>query len=208
MTEVKTTDDTKALIVTYVTDMLALEKHIHQALVGQLKSLDESPFRAQLSRAESVCEKHIDVLTRWSEKHEQTGQGVSKAVKTVVSSVLGAGASIVDMIRSEELPKDLRDDYTAVSLACIGYVMLNTTALALGESDVAAIAELHLADHAQLSMALTHAIPHAVIATLKEKGYAADESVLPTVDDIIHRAWQPEDRAVRDAEAAHASLSN
>ncbi len=206
MTQHRTVDDSKALIVTYVTDMLALEKHIQQALVGQLKSLGESPFRAQLSSAESVCEKHIDVLTRWSEKHEQPGQGFAKTVKTAVSSVLGAGAAVVDLIRSEELPKDLRDDYTAVSLACIGYVMLNTAALALGEADVAAIAELHLADHAQLSMALTHAIPQAVVELLKEKGHAVDESALPTVNEIIHRAWQPADRAERETADAHASL--
>lgn len=59
---------------------------------------------------------------------------------------------------------------------------------------MAAIAELHLADHAQQSRALTQAIPQAVVGLLKENGDAVDVLVLPTVHEHIHRAWQQEDR--------------
>lgn len=46
-------------------------------------------------------------------------------LKRAGSAVLGLRAAAVDVVRTEGLPKNLRDDYTAFSHATIGYVMHN-----------------------------------------------------------------------------------
>ena len=55
----------------------------------------------------------------------------------VVVALLGAAAGAIDAVRSEKVSKDLRDNYTALSLGNISYVMLISTALACAQSCVA-----------------------------------------------------------------------
>ena len=75
---------------------------------------------------------------------------VAEAVKRAGSIVAGLGAAAIDLVRNEKLPKALRDDYTALNLAAIGYAMLFTTARALDDARVADLAERHLRDHADV----------------------------------------------------------
>ena len=99
------------------------------------------------------------------------------------------GAAAIDFVRTEKLPKDLRDDYTAISLSYIGYVMLHTTALTLHDADTAEIAGAHLADYAQSMMALQRIIPAATVAFLASEGFDVDASVLPAVENTIKASW-------------------
>jgi ferritin-like metal-binding protein YciE len=138
-------------INSYVTDMLALEQHINKAITGQIEDLDEEyPEVVRILRTvESETERHIDALKALSERRVEGGQALADVVKRAGSAILGAGAAAVDFVRNEKLPKNLRDDYTATSLAAIGYVMLHTTALSLGDREVADLAHRHLKDHAR-----------------------------------------------------------
>lgn len=86
-------------------------------------------------------------------------------------------------------PKLLRDDYTAVSLAVIGYVMLHTTALSLGDDEVAALAHEHLQNHAKSVMTLHNIIPGAVIRFLQSEGHPASAAVLPIIADHVESVW-------------------
>jgi len=185
------TSETAAAIASYVTDMLALEHHLKIALAGQIKDLDEDQECApQLRGIHDTCEHHIVALEKLADQREQTGQGVSELVKKAASSILGAGAAAVDFVRSEKLPKNLRDDYTAVAMACIGYVMLHTTALSLGDDKVAAIAHSHLQNHAKSVMTLNAIIPGVVIRFLKSEGLPARSDVLPTIAENVESAWR------------------
>src|SRR6185295_12839701 len=98
-------------------------------------------------------------LKALAERREGAGQGVADALKRAGSAVLGVGAAAVDFVRSEKLPKDLRDDFTAVSMANIGYLMLYTTALSLDDREVAELAQRHLKDHTQCAVTLQNLIP-------------------------------------------------
>jgi hypothetical protein len=132
------------------------------------------------------------VLNTLAEAREaSTGMGgIAEAVKRAGSTVAGLGAAVIDMLRNEKLPKDLRDDYTAVSLAAIGYVMLLTTARALDDAAVAEVAEQHLRDYAGSIMTLTQIIPGAVVKFLQQDGLPARADVLPNVVNTVVEAWQ------------------
>lgn len=189
-----TTEAATKAINSYVTDMLALEKHIQKAIAGQIEDLDEDDpgFVGELRSINATIERHIETLEALAERREGSGQRVSDAVKRAASNILGAGAALVDFVRTESLPKNLRDDYTAISLACIGYVMLYTTATSLDDSEVASLAQAHLRDHTQGVMRLSDIIPGAVVRFLQKDGLPARSDVLGQVNHAIASAWRSE----------------
>lgn len=184
-------EDATERINGYVTDMLALEQHLQTALAGQIEDLDEAgEVKATLEKLHAVCEHHVQTLEALTQRREQNVGGVSKVVKKAVSSVLGIGAAAIDFVRTEKLPKDLRDDYTALSLAYVGYVMLHTSALALGDAEVADTAATHMREEAESMMTLQRIIPAATIEFLVSEGLQADRAVLPTIADTIDASWR------------------
>jgi hypothetical protein len=188
-------------INSYITDMLALEQHIQKAINGQIEDLDEDhPDVVQHLRVvEREILGHIENLKALSERRVEGGQGLADVVKRAGSAVLGAGAAAVDFVRNEKLPKNLRDDYTAMSLAAIGYVMLHTTALSLGDREVGDLAQRHLRDHARNVMRLHNVIPGAVIAFLQKDGLPARTDVLTEVSRNIESVWSDQSGSVPDA---------
>jgi len=194
-------------INSYVTDMQALEEHLEQALSAQLEALDNDEFRAELRHIHSVTKQHIETLNELSERRQGGAQGISKTIKRAASSVLGLGAAAIDLVRTEQLPKNLRDDYAAVSLASIGYVMLHTTALSLGDTEVANVALSHLQDHARSTMTLHNIVPRAVIKFLKEDGLPADDSVLSEVGRNIEEVWEAKEGVPETADGTSTGPS-
>lgn len=193
----------------YITDMLALEQHIHKAINGQIEDLNEDyPDVVQHLRVvEREVENHIDNLKALSERRVEGGQGLADVVKRAGSAVLGVGASAVDFVRNEKLPKNLRDDYTATNLAAIGYVMLHTTAMSLGETEVADLARRHLRDHARNVMLLHSIIPGAVVNFLQRDGLPARPEVLPEIARTIESVWSDQSNTVPDASSATTGYS-
>jgi ferritin-like metal-binding protein YciE len=193
--------DATEAVNSYITDMLALEKHIDKAIKGQIEDLDEDypDVVRHLRAVEGEVEGHIDRLEALVERRVESGQKLADVVKRAGSAVLGAGAAAVDFVRNEKLPKNLRDDYTATSLAAIGYVMLHTTALSLGDREVADLAHRHLQDHARSVMRLHNLIPTAVVAFLKNEGLPARDEALQEVSRNIDSVWREQGSSVPDA---------
>jgi ferritin-like metal-binding protein YciE len=184
-------DKTQEAIVSYITDVLALETHLEKALEGQIADLkDETSLVQELRQVHRTVERHVAALETLSVERAGTGQGVAKVVKKAATSVLGAGAAAIDFVRTEKLPKNLRDDYTALSLASISYVMLHTTALSLGDQEVADLALAHLQDHAGHVMTLHNVIPGAVVRFLIQEGHPADLDRLDEVQQNIEGVWR------------------
>lgn len=177
-------------IASYVTDMLALERHIEKALSSQVTDFgDDHESAARLATIRDNCERHAAALQRLADRREQAGQGVSELVKKAAASVLGVGAAAIDFVRTEKMPKNLRDDYTAISLAVIGYVMLHTTAMSLSDHEVADLAHAHLQDHTKAVMTLHNIIPATVIRFLQAEGLPAKSDVLPAIADNLESVW-------------------
>jgi hypothetical protein len=202
--EVNVTRNKDEAINSYLTDMLSLEEHIQKAVRGQLEDLEDYPeVTRDLKQVLHKVEQHVSDLKELSER--RNARGASDAIKRAGSALLGLGAAAVDLVRTEGLPKNLRDDYTAFSLATIGYVMLHTTALSLQELEVANLARQHFADYAQAVTLLHNVIPGAVVRFLREEGLPVREDVLPEISRTIEEIWQSQsDQAPRAAETSSA----
>jgi hypothetical protein len=176
------------IVNSYIADMLAFEEHVEKAVSGQIRALGDHPqVGADLRTIRHWVHIHIanlEQLTRTRDAATATG-----ALKRAGSSVLGRAAGAIDFLRQEGQPRNLRDDYTAFSLAAIGYVMLNTTALALGEREVADLAAQHLQNYARGMIALHYIIPAVVVRSLQKEGLAAREDVLTDVFRNVEKAW-------------------
>jgi len=204
--EVNVARDKNEAINSYITDMLALEDHIEKALRGQLEDLKEyKGVVGELTQIHRTVEHHISDLKQLSER--RSAGGATDAIKRAGSAVLGLGAAAVDLVRREGLPKNLRDDYTAFSLATIGYVMLQTTALSLGEREVGELARQHFTDYANAVTRLHNVVPAAVVEYLKEDGLPADGSVLPEISRVIEEVWHSQSDQAPRAEAASIGRS-
>lgn len=193
-------------INSYITDMLSLEEHIEKAVRGQLEDLEDYPeVTRDLKQVLRKVEHHISDLRSLAEL--RNARGPSDAIKRAGSALLGLGAAAVDLVRNEGLPKNLRDDYTAFSLATIGYVMLYTTALSLEQREVAELARQNFADYAQAVTLLHNVIPGAVIRFLREDGLPVREDVLPEISRTIEETWHSQSDQVPRAEETSVAQS-
>jgi len=189
------TRDRNEAINSYISDMLALEDHIEKAVRSQLEDLKDYPdVVAELRQIHRKVEHHISDLRGLSERR-QAG-GVKETVKRAGSAVLGAAAGVIDLVRTEGLPKNLRDDYTALSLASVSYTMLHTTGLSLGDQEVADLARQGFADYAEAVTRLQGVIPAAVVGYFRQEGLPVREDVLPEVRRTIEEVWQSQSSGV------------
>jgi hypothetical protein len=172
----------------YITDMLSLEEHIEKALRGQLEDLKNYPdVIRDLKQIHQKVEHHISDLREISQR--RNARTTTDAIKRMGSALLGLGAAAIDLVRNEGLAKNLRDDYTAFSLATIGYVMLETTALGLEEQEVGDLAHQHFSDYAAAVTLLHNLVPGAVLRFLREDGLPVRDDVLPEISRKIEEVW-------------------
>lgn len=187
------------VIQSYVTDMLALEKHISKALQAQIEDLEDYPdIVRHLRTVNATTESHARALENLTV--DLGGEGPSGTIKKLGSVLAGLAAGAIDLVRNESLPKNLRDDYTAVSLATVGYVMLYTTSISLGNRQVADLAQRHLVDYTEVVITLHNIIPAAVIEFLQEEGLPAREDVLPQISETLQNAWQQNAKRVPESD--------
>jgi len=179
------------LLQKYVSDMVAVEEHISSAVKRQVK--DE-----KLAKHPSQAARVINNIAQMSERHEgelQThlhaiGGDAAKGIKEVTSAALGSIAGLYDKVRSEAVSKMVRDDYTALNLATMGYTMLHTTALALNEQRTAALALRHLQEYTSVVLEINEIVPSVVVADLRENGTLINDNVLLQAVANTQSAWQ------------------
>ena len=106
----------------------------------------------------------------------------------------GAAAGLIDLVRTEGLPKNLCDDYTAFNLANIGYLMLHTTALALGDQEVADLGRQHFRDYAEAILQFDTLVPASVVRYLQQEGLPATD-VVSQVNRTVKEAWEQVEEA-------------
>lgn len=181
---------TKPTINTYVSDMLALERHIlipieHQAEDKSVAAAAHA--RRVFEEAQATTRAHIEALEK---RLDELGGHAGSPVKSSVASALGVAAAALGDVRKTEVSKYLRDDYAALCLASAAYTMLHTTALAMGDTTTASLAKRHLADEATLVMRLSSTLPAVVLKELSDEGVAVDPSVLAEIERNVERAWQ------------------
>lgn len=176
-------------IADYVSDMVALESHIEEALDRQLKLADQHPTAgAAIQRYHDMVKQNRDALRAHQEAVGKTG---GSPIKEVGSTVLGVAAGLIDKIRTEGVSKALRDDYTAFNHASIGYTMLHATALALGDQQTADLAARGLHGHAKAIQEINHLIADVVIWELQKDDHQI-VSATAAADNrrAVDQVWQ------------------
>jgi len=185
------TDRDEHSLQTYLSDMLALEQHIGQPLARQTQFDDASSYGsavAIITRIKTVSDAHVGSL---ESRLDTLGGDAASGIKSAWASLLGMGAAAIDSMRKTRISKSLRDDYTALSLATIGYTMLDATALALNDAPTAALARRHLADYAPIVMQIGLEMPQIVLQELRATGVRVDASVADAARKDAESAWRP-----------------
>ena len=176
----------------YVSDMMAVEEHIGSAVKRQ--SEDET-----LSKHNPQASQIIDNIVQITQRHERElkshleaiGGDPAKGLKEVATAALGSLAGLYDKVRTESVSKMLRDDYTALNLATVGYTMLHTTGLALNDQATASLALRHMKDYTPIIMQFNEIIPSVVVADLRDNGAMVNESTIQRAVNNTQEAWKP-----------------
>ena len=130
----------------YVSDMLAVERHILPALENQSKDDRYAKYpeaRRLVNKIETTIRSHIDGL----EQHlRKLGGDPASPIKSAVTAALGVAATVIEKVRTDPVSKNLRDDYTVLNLAAVSYTMLHTTGQALQDQATADLALNFLRD--------------------------------------------------------------
>lgn len=183
---------TQAILQNQVTNMLALEKHIFQALERQIDSDEVNQNRAAstlINRMHRTVNEHVSHLDALASEY-----GGNATVQEAAASFAGSIAGIFDTMRGYTASKALRDDYTAFSLAAISYTMLHTTAVALNDARVANIALAHLKQITPIITEISETMPHVIAAGLAESnpGIALNVNAATVSEEQTQEAWSSE----------------
>jgi ferritin-like metal-binding protein YciE len=185
--------ETKEILRSYVSDMLAVEKHCLESIERQTREERLISFTDAydlLTKIERTLRKHTVTLDQCLSTLDG---GAESLVKKAATSAMGAISGLYGMIRPDDpISRSLRDDYTALSLAAISYTMLHTTACALNESSVSDLAIQHLNELTPLIVALSRVIPEVVAKELAGEGKVADASVWQQAVANTQKAWSSE----------------
>lgn len=157
------------LVSQYVSGMLALEKHILEAVEKQLPRAERHQnIRTKLQDYVDLTTLHVERLSR--RLTELGGQDtVGDKAKEGVAYLFGQAAGAIERLRTHPLSKHLRDDFTAGTHTVIGYVMLRTAALGCGDEQTATLAQTHTRELLGMLTWVARAIPGLVIHELEEE---------------------------------------
>lgn len=184
--------DAKDILQQYVSDMVSLDDHIHEAIKRQIEDdrLKQFPEAAQVvNTLHRTLDTHITGLKG---QLQSLGGETSGPVKEAVSAVAGVAAGLYDKVRHDPVSKMLRDDYTALGLAAISYTMLHTTGLALQNQPIADLAERYLNDITPIIVNISQVIPGVVVKDLEDNEVLIDQSVGQEAVRKTQAAWSAE----------------
>src|SRR3954447_11813054 len=183
--------DNREALRPYVADMVAVEKHILEAVERQRNDDDIKQFPDALQlvgRIETTLKSHVQALD--SHLQGYSGGGAAGAVKQAVTGVLGAIAGVYDKVRKDTASRALRDDYTALSLASVSYGILHATALGLSQGPTAELAKSHLVELNTLIMDLGLLLPRVVVKELAFEGYTVDTGAADRAVKNLEETWR------------------
>lgn len=176
----------------YVSDMLAVERHILPAIENQAKDDRYAKYpqaRLLVNKTEATIRSHIKGL----EQHlEHLGGDAASPIKSVVTAVLGMAASVIENMRTDPVSKNLRDDYTVLNLAAVSYTMLHTTGQALQDQQTADLAVTFLMDYTPLIIEINEVLPEVVVSELHDETEALDPGAAERAVECTQRAWNRE----------------
>lgn len=173
----------------YVSDMLAVERHLLPALENQSEDDRMARYpeaRRLVNKIEATIRSHINGL----EQHlEDLGGDAASPVKSAITTVLGAAATAIENMRTNPVSKNLRDDYTALNLAAISYTMLHTAGHALMDEQTADMAASYLMDYTPLITEINEVVPLVVVSELQDETEMLDPRMVEKAIMRTQQAW-------------------
>jgi len=162
---------TTRTLATYVGDMHALEAHVIEPFERQLGiTKDFTSAHWVVQQLIKTCNDHIPILSARLSQFGNTEKMITDKVKTVIAGVFGYAAGLIDLLRPMAASKALRDSYTAIHMLIVGYMMLQTTAAALGDTNTEQLAERFLNEWIFNGKLVLSIIPDLVMKDLKDDG--------------------------------------
>ena len=181
--------EAKDILQQYISDMVALDEHIHEAIKRQIED-DRLKQFPEAAKVVNTLHRTLDThMTGLKGQLKTLGGEASGPVKEAVSAIAGVAAGLYDKVRHDPVSKMLRDDYTALSLAAISYTMLHTTALALQRKPLADLAERYLRDITPIIIDISQAIPGVVVTDLEDEDVVIDRAVGQEAVRKTQQAW-------------------
>ena len=181
-------DKKNELLIKYVTDVHALVTHGVQAIhrqVDNLKNVSHHDatfaviaFEKILMKQKIDLEAHIKVL----------GGSTTQPVKDAVAAVAG----VVNAVRPSETAKSIRDDHTYFAHLDVAWLMLHTTASALGDAATTILAERGYADTARMIMHVDRILPKIVVEELREDRTLHPADIEKQTRSMVRAAWNRE----------------
>ncbi len=152
----------------YVSDMCALQRHVHEALETQADDEDvqgHAEAAAAIRSAERVVKRQFEDL----EQHLDSigGDGLSP-VKDAVAEVSGFVAGVIGRNRTQQVSKMLRDDFAALNQSAISYQMLDATGRALGSQATCDLCKTHVDQLKPVLREITKAVSPVVARELAD----------------------------------------
>lgn len=176
----------------HVSDMLAAERHILEAIERQRsddRARDHVEANKVLIEIERVLKRHVSKLEALAEEYGATGQST---LKKALTGVFGAAAGIYDQVREHPLSRELRDNYTALGLASMSYTAMHTFGLAIQEKKVADLALNHLKELTPLMVEISKVLPKVTAEEVAEENdFHVDQSVVDQAVRNTQDAWKP-----------------
>lgn len=191
-------DNNDHALATYVSDMLAMERHVRVPFETQAKDDDFRSLDGASGLVKAVLSASNQHIDRLDECLQRLGGHQASPVKSSVTEIAGLFAGAIDKMRKTKVSKALRDDYTALALCSAGYSALLATANGLGSMEVATLARSLLSDYATLVMQIGEALPLVVLQELQDDpDLQVDVSTVDESRRGVTLAWQTGAQAAR-----------
>lgn len=158
----------------HISDMKAATDHILGAVQRQAEDAEVQKFpevAGLIGRIQTTLQGQSQAL---ESQLKMLGETPADGLKSMVTAVTGTLTGLYDKVRSHTVSRNLRDDYTALSLATVSNSMLHVTALAAGDQPTAALALRNMQELAPFIVQLGESILPVV-----ERELSADFSPKP-----------------------------
>jgi len=173
----------------HVSDMVALDRHILNAVDRQLMDTNASSYANVRELLESTREMMSSHISRLEEELDILGRSPTSPIKSAVSSAAGSAMALLDRVKHAHVSRMIRDNYTALSLASVSYSMLHTTALALKSHRIADVAQRCLTEVTPLIVRYSEQIPVVVVNEMARDALPVDVTISQIAVDSTQRAW-------------------
>jgi hypothetical protein len=176
----------------YVREQIAIEESFCSLLEQQISEVNTAEYADAanlLIEAREVLGRNFVSLNKTLDNLEQG------AVSTLSLIAGGNGTSTVKHLserdlRTRRISKMLRDDYSALNLITMSNTLLHTTALALEQQEVAAIALKHLQNLAPIVVKIGALVPEVATRELHRESSKIDLSVGQIALKNTQLAWR------------------